>query len=143
MSDYRTENKNTIDKAIARFKKESFEAIKQGMCKLAEAGMEYLVEAHNRHDTAMMHPHENNTMAYVVAYKGAIVKSFSYNGNDDDLPGEAKEMAEALAAQSQEWVVILLSDMQSWYNYAYEVSFLTDSKDTIKANFHNYFKRVK
>lgn len=143
MATYQAQNKRVISQAFSRFRKEDERIIEEGMIRVAKAGLDFLIEAHEHHPYAHRHPEEVDTMAYAIAHNGAIVASQGYNGNGDDLPGNAQEAAERLLAGSIGWTAIVLSDMEGWYRVDWEWGFLQYSSDEIKENFNKYFKPIR
>lgn len=143
MHDYKNQNSKVINRAFSRFSKNVDEIIKQGMIEVAKAGLQFLVEAHNEHEPNMMHVERNNSMAYAISHNGVLVATESYNGGDYDFPGRAMAMASTLAEKKKGWAAYILSEMDSWYRYDYEVGFLLASAKDVKTSFHKYFKPVK
>lgn len=135
-------NKAVIDNAFDRLKRKKDTIILNGMIKVAKAGLEYLLEAHEIFEPGMMHTEETNTMAYAVAHDGQVVASGMHNGGDYDLPGSALEMAKDLVADTSGWVAVILSDMEGWYRVDYEINFLYTARDEIKSRFKDFFKPI-
>lgn len=142
MASSESRNNKVIQNAFSRFLKNEESVTREGMCVLAKAGLDYLIDAHDFHAQLMMHTTENDTMGYAVAHNGTIVASGSHNGGDFDLPGSAKEEAEALLSSTTGWVAIILSDMEGWYRVDYEEDFLFYAADEIRENFHTFFKPI-
>lgn len=142
MASYASKNRQVIKNAFNNLLKDEKEIIRDGMCKLAEAGLSYLIEAHEFHSALMNHTTETDTMGYAVAFDGVIVASGSHDGGGDDMPGAARDTAQALLAGTQGWVAIILSDMEGWYRVDYEEDFLGYAFEEVKANFNQFFKRI-
>lgn len=143
MAGYLQQNRSAIRRGFNRLRKDENTIIKKGMVEIAKAGLEYLVDAHNQHSANMLHPHEENTMAYAIAHDGTIVKAASYKGKGvDDLPGDAMNMATGLLSGTSGWVAVILSEMEGWYRVDYENGFLQYSADQVRTNFHRFFKPV-
>lgn len=143
MAGYRNSNSKVIQRAFTRFKESAEGIISKGIIALAQAGLAYLVEAHDNHRDGMSHTEEDNTIGYAVSYNGTVIESGSFKGGEADLPGDAEEEAKRLLAGSQGWVAIILSDMEGWYRADWEMDFLQYSADQVRANFHKFFKKVK
>ena len=139
MAGYLAKNRAVIRSAFSRLRSESDATILAGMTRMTEAGLEYLLEAH---DSGMHHPNENDTLAAILAHDGQVVAKFPHEGSDD-FPGSASAEAARLLRGTSGWIVIILSDMvMQWYRVDYEIAFLTYSADEIKANFHSFFKPI-
>ena len=144
MSRYEHQNRLVIQRSLARLRKSEEETILAGMCKVVEAGLEYLLEAHDMHSPLMRHQTETDTLGYALAHNGVIVKSGMHNGGDNlDLPGQAMADAQEILSTTNGWAAVILSDMRGWYNVNLEIDFLGYSADKVKENFHRYFKPVK
>lgn len=143
MAKYQTQNKNTIARAFLRFRKEEESIIREGMARVAKAGMDYLVQAHEQFQSGLHHPDEDDTMAYAVAHDGVVVESGAYNGGGGDIPGDAKNKAIELLSGSKGWTAIIISDMEGWYRVDWEMGFLQSSADEIMEKFTRYFKPVR
>lgn len=140
MAGYRAKNKSVIRTAFSRLRAESDATVLEGMKRLTEAGLEYLLDAH---DGGLHHPNENDTLAAVLAHDGQVVATIPHGG-DDDLPGSASTEAARLLRGTSGWIAIILSDMTNqWYRVDWEIDFLTYSADEIKANFQSFFKPIK
>lgn len=139
MAGYLAKNKAVIRSAFSRLRADSDAIILDGMKSLTEAGLDYLLEAHERD---MHHPNENDTIAAILAHDGQVVAKFPHEGSDD-FPGSASAEAERLLRGTSGWIVIVLSDMtMQWYRVDWEIDFLTYSADEIKANFQSFFKPI-
>ena len=144
MAGYQDRNKAVIAKAFARFRKEEEIILREGAIRLAKAGLDFLLEAHDDYPRPLLHPEETDTLGYAVAYNGVIVDSAAHiGGESEDLPGSAKEEAERLLSGTRGWRIIVLSDMENWYRWDLETGFLMYSADEIKANFHQFFKPIR
>ena len=144
MATYQAQNKSTIARAFSRFRKEEEKIISEGVVRLAKAGLDFLLEAHENYPKPLLHPGETDTLGYAVAHNGVIVNSAAHVGGDTgDMPGSAKEEAERLLAGTVGWVIMVLSDMENWYRWDLEMDFLQYSADEIRSNFYNYFKPVR
>lgn len=139
---YQQQNKSTIAGAFARLQKAEEDAIAKGMCRLAKAGLEYLVEAHDSFGYVLRHTEETNTLAYAVAKDGVIVVSDYLDGGSGDLPGNAREKAATILSGTKGWAAVIVSDMEGWYRVDWEMHFLHISVAQIKENFHSFFKKV-
>lgn len=142
MAKYQAQNKRTIEQAFSRFRKEEEDIVREGMERVAKAGIAFLVEAHKQFREGLSHPHEDDTMAYAVAHDGIIVVSNSYFGGGDEIPGDARSKAEGLLSGTKGWTAIILSDMEGWYRIDWEMGFLHSSAEDIRDNFTKYFKKV-
>ena len=139
---YLQQNSSTIDKAFARLRKSEEAIIREGMIRLAEAGLQYLIESHDSFGN-MHHTNETDTLAYAVAHDGAIVRGEYLNAWGDDMPGNALQTATRLLSATKGWVAIILSDMEGWYRVDWEMHFLHYSEAQIKQNFHSFFKKIR
>jgi len=135
-------NNGIIERAFRRLSANEEKIVADGMCRLAKAGLEYLVEAHDFAEVVLNHPNESNTVAYAVAKDGAIVRG-EYLDNNNGRRGDALEQAKALLSGTKGWNAIIISDMKGWYNVAWEMDFLHYSVAQIKADFHKFFKKIK
>jgi len=135
-------NKKVIAAAFARLRKVEQEVMLDGMQRLAEAGIEYLISAHNDHAALMHHTQEDDTLAWALARDGKILRSEAHHGGGDDIPGDATDKARAIAESTKGWAVIILSDMEGWYREDLEMDFLVSAANGIKNNFHSFFKKV-
>ncbi len=142
MAEYKQRNIQTINRAFARLLANEERAILDGMERLANAGIEYLIEAHNLHAMFMNHTQEDNTIGWALAHNGKVLKSRRYDGGGGDLPGEAEEKARRIAEKTSGWTVIILSDMDGWYRQDLEIEFLTDAAFGITQDFNKFFKKV-
>ena len=142
-SSYKAANERAIDYAAKSFKIDAEVALLDGMERLANAALDYLVEAHNAHAMFMSHVTETDTMAWALARDGRIRRSGFHNGGEQDLPGSAMEKAMAIASQTHGWAVVILSDMEGWYREDYEMDFMVDAQFGIAENFHTFFKKAK
>ena len=143
MAGYQSRNKGVIAKAFARLKKSEEETVFRGMIRLAQAGMSFLVEAHDNFRDGLHHPEEDDTMAYAVSHDGVIVESGSFRGGGDDMPGDAMNKARRLLAGTSGWRAVILSEMEGWYRVDWEMDFLHVSADEVRSNFHRFFKPVR
>mgnify|MGYP007102043815 CR=1 FL=1 len=143
-SSNKARNKATIERAFSNMRSNEQSVALQGMIAAAKAGLEYLVEAHEiyEHDVNgwESHIHEQNTMAYAVAHDGRIYAAESYDGNGDDMPGEAMRMATDILSTTTGWVAIILSEMGDWYMLEKEQDYQRYSRQQIIAHFNDYFK---
>lgn len=138
---YEAQNNMVVQRAFDNLRFHQTQIVTDGMRRVAEAGLEYLLEAHDtKYD--LNHPEETNTLGYAVAYNGNVVASGSHNGGDYDMPGSAREMAENIAASSPGWCAIILSEMEGYYRVDWEMDFLYRSTEEIKANFNQFFKPI-
>ena len=135
-------NAAVIRSAFARLQSNKERIIEDGMKRLAQAGLEFLIRAHDEHDLFMNHPNEDNTMAWAVGHNGSVVASGSHNGGEDDLPGSALQAAESIISNTSGWVAIILSDMEGWYSVGLEEDFLFTASFDIADTFHTYFKKI-
>jgi hypothetical protein len=136
-------NRAVIDNAFDRFRKRKDTIVQAGIVKLAEAGLEYLLEAHDLEPQAHHHPEEENTMAYAVAHDGQIVASGCHHGGiSPDFPGEAEQKARDLVSGKSGWTVLIISDMLGWYVWDWEWMFLEVTMEDIKTHFHDFFKPI-
>ena len=136
------QNKATIERAFARLQERKDAIIREGMIRLAKAGLEYLVEVHNMHEMFMQHVTENDTMAYAVSHNGQIIASGYHNGGEDGFPGSADTIATSLLTGTSGWVAIILSEMEGYYRVDYEQDFLFDVSFKTAAEFQTYFKKI-
>jgi len=142
MASYQAQNKRTITRAFRRLSTSEETVVKEGMCRVARAGMDFLLEAHTQGHYDLHHPEEKDTLAYVVAHDGRIIKAEGHDGGDSDLPGDALSKAKAIVSGSNGWVAIILSEMEGWYRVDWEMNFLRYSADHIRDHFADYFKRI-
>lgn len=144
MGTLRQKNRSVISKAFSEFEKFEEKYIREGMVRLAKAGLDYLVEVHKAHAMFMYHPDEDNTMAYAVAHNGSIIASDAHNGGDsDDMPGTAQATAERLLSDTSGWVVLILSEMEGYYRFDLEEDFFFDVSFNAQSEFYSYFKPVR
>lgn len=141
-SKYITQNRRVIHTAFTRLGRDADAIILDGMTRVAQAGLEYLLGAHDDHSPWMNHPIENDTLASVVAHNGEVVASFPHDGGEGDLPGNASDEAKRILRGTSGWVAIIHSDMKGWYRVDYELAFLAISADEVKANFNRFFKPI-
>lgn len=135
------ENSQTIDYCLKSLTLQANNTILEGMEKVARAGLQYLIDAHNAHSGLMLHTTEVNTLAWALAHDGHVVKAGCHEGNEFDLPGNAQSKAEEIASHTHGWTVIILSDMEGWYREDYEMDFLVDAQFGVADNFHTFFKK--
>lgn len=135
-------NKDVISKAFARLKRSEERTVHEGMVRLAQAGMAFLVEAHDYFRDGLHHPEEDDTMGYAVSHDGVIIESGSFHGGGDDLPGDAMNKARRILSGTNGWRAVILSEMEGWYRVDWEMDFLHASADEVKSNFHKFFKPV-
>lgn len=146
---YKKTNTQTINNAFKTFGIRVDGYMKRGMMAAAKAGLDYLVEAHEMMEYSQgidghpeFHIHEQNTMAYAVAYDGKVVTAVSYQGNGDSKAGAAMEEASKIAAATSGWVAIIYSEMDGWYKMEKEQDYQRYSRMQIIQHFHDYFKPV-
>lgn len=143
--DYFAKNKAAIKRGFTNLQKTEKDVIQRGIVEVAKAGLDYLIEMHNEHDQNMMHPAEDNTLAFAVGYDGKVLLSMGHNGNggdDYDMPGAAKEKAEAIVAQTKGWVAVIYSEMEGWYRWDYELDFYIYTIDYIKEHIFDFFRPI-
>lgn len=144
MSGYEQRNRQVIQRSLSRLQASEEATILDGMMKVVEAGLEFLVEIHEDYSPHMSHLHETDTLGYALAHEGIIVKSGMHSGGDYlDLPGRAMEEAQDLLSTTHGWAAIILSEMRGWYSVNLEITFLSYSADMVKQNFRRYFKPVR
>lgn len=138
-------NRMAIKRGFSKFRKGAEEVIRGGMINIAEAGMLFLVDAHEMFNISDEHNHinEDDTLAWAVSHDGIIVASGNYMGGGDDLPGSARQEAINLLHGTTGWVAIIYSDMQGWYRADWEEDYLNYSRENISASFNDIFKRVQ
>ena len=139
---YLQQNNSTIDKAFARLRKSEEAIIREGMIRLAEAGLQYLIKSHDSFGD-MQHTHETNTLAYAVAHDGVVERGEYLNGGGSDVSGDALQAATKMLSGTKGWCAIILSDMEGWYRVDWEMHFLHYSEAQIKQNFHSFFKKIR
>lgn len=150
---YRTTNRQTINNAFKTFNFRVESYIEEGMIKMAAAGLDYLIEAHEI-DAAydgedFDHQHQSNTTAWAIAHNGKVVRAAYYDGDDDSglqeraLSPDAMQVASRIAAGTTGWAICITADMKGWYREDYEMIFMNYSRDQIMNHFHDYFKPVK
>lgn len=135
-------NDEVITRAFARFRGNVSKICQEGMIRLAKAGLDYLVSAHNEHAMFMAHTTEDNTMGWAVSFNGKVVASGAYEGNGDTMPGSAEQTAASILASTTGWVAVILSEMEGYYRVDYEMDFLNNAKITTRAEFQTYFKKI-
>lgn len=141
MTSLTNKNAETIKRAFDRLRSVEYRVVHEGMIRVARAGLDYLVESHVFSGDFTHHVEETNTLAWAVAYKGSVVSSGSHSGGDNDIPGRAKEIAEAIAKEHPTgWIAIVLSEMEGYYNVQQEVDFLNDTILFTKDNFFEHFR---
>lgn len=144
MAGYQDRNKVIIDRAFSRLAESEGVILREGAVRAAKAGLDFLLEAHDNYPRPLLHPGETDTLGYAVAYNGSIVSSAAHiGGENEDLPGSAKEEAERLLFGTRGWRIIVLSDMENWYRWDLEIDFLMYSADEIREDFHKFFKPVR
>lgn len=152
---YRTTNRQTINNAFKTFNLRIESYVEEGMLKMAQAGLEYLIEAHEI-DSAydpdkeeLDHQHQSNTTAWAIAHNGRVVKAAYYDGDKGSgiqeraLSPDAMQVASRIAAGTSGWTICITADMKGWYREDYERVFMNYSRDQIMNHFHDYFKPVK
>lgn len=135
-------NESVINQAFKRLTICEMNVIREGMIRLAKAGLAYLVEMHNMHELFMSHTTEKDTMAWAVGYNGLVIASGFYDGGDDDMPGTADATAASIIEGTTGWVAVILSEMEGYYRVDYEEDFLTDTSFNTASEFQTYFKKV-
>ena len=139
-------NRTVIEAAFAKFRATEFAIIRQGMINIAQAGLLYLVDAHEIFNLQDSHNHlnEDNTLAWAVAYNGQTVDCGDLQGSTDDesYPGDASAEARALLKETTGWVAVIYSSMEGWYRFDWEEMYLRYTRDMIYADFDRIFKRV-
>jgi hypothetical protein len=144
MAGYQAENKRVIEKAFRRLQTSQATNAREGMIRVAKEGMQYLLDIHSSEPDAWRHPSEDNTIAYAVAYNGAIVAAEHHNGDPNlRIKSSAMEEAMRLLSGTTGWVAIILSDMEEWYRADWEESFIRYSADRIRADFQRIFKTIR
>lgn len=138
----RSSNDAAIRRGFRNLKKAQERICLEGMRKVAKAGLEYLVEAHDQHRHGMLHTQEVNTIAYAIGYNGKVVESGFHKGEKEDQLGRSDERAEELIAGTTGYVAVIFSDMQGWYKVDYEMDFFYYTIDRIKEHFHEFFKPI-
>lgn len=141
---YQSQNRATITKAFARFQKDVNDVIKAGMVNIAQAGLLFLVDAHEMFHIGDEHHHlnEDNTLAWAVAHDGMIVESGDLHGGGSDMPGNASVEAANLLHGTSGWVAVIYSDMKGWYRADWEEEYLNYSRDMVAADFDSIFKHA-
>lgn len=143
MSRYESKNRQVIQRSLDRLRESEERRALAAMCQIAEAGLQYLLDAHDAHSMFMAHTLETDTLCFAVAHNGTIVATGAHNGGEGDLPGNAVGEATRILSGTSGWAAIILSDMKGWYRVDYETSFLFYSADMVKDNFRRLFKQVK
>lgn len=151
---YRTTNKQTIQNAFKTFNLRNESYIQEGMIKMAQAGLDYLIEAHEIESHwdeggEFDHPNQSDTTAWAIAHNGSIVRAAYYDGDKGSgiqeraLSPDAMVVASKVAAQCRAgWAICITADMKGWYNEEWEKIFMNYSRDQIMQHFHDYFKPV-
>ena len=142
MAGYEQKNAATIRRAFERFKASKDDIIRDGMIRLAKAGLEYLVFVHNAHSMFMEHTNETDTLAWAVSHDGLVIASGCHEGGDDDMPGTAQITASNILSGTTGWVAIILSEMEGYYRVDYEEDFLFDTSFNTASEFQTYFKKI-
>jgi len=148
---YEAQNNATIERAFTRFRQLEYERVRTGMISVAQAGLLFLMDAHEMYNIQGEHHHlnEDNTLAWAVAYNGTIINSGDLQGamgqGDvfDEIPGEAKEEAETVLKGTRGWVGIIYSSMMGWYRWDWEEAYLNYSREMVSADFDRIFRSVK
>lgn len=138
----RSSNKSAIKRGFRNLKKAQERICLEGMRKVAKAGLDYLVDAHEMHQHGMLHTREVNTIAYALGYNGKVIESGFHSGDLADQAGRSDERAEELIAGTTGYVAVIFSDMQGWYRVDYEMSFFAYTIDQIKERFTEFFKPI-
>ena len=141
-SQYKQANNRTIEYAFKRLMLTQKNVALDGMEKLANAALQYLIDAHDSHSMFMLHTTETNTLGWALACDGKVLRSGQHRGDDGSLPGDAEEKAKAIAARTHGYAIILLSEMEGWYREDYEMDFMLDTQFGITENFMKFFKKV-
>ena len=142
MAGYLAKNRAVIRSAFSRLRSESDATVLDGMTRITEAGLKYLLEAHDQLMPNLNHPGENDTLAAILVHDGHVVATFPHEGSDD-FPGSASAEAARLLRGTSGWIAIILSDMtMQWYRWDWEEGFLAYSADEIKENFQSFFKPI-
>lgn len=135
-------NARKIDRAFSRLKASEAKIVRDGMIRLAKRGIEYLVDAHERHAQDMRHTTERDTLAWAVSHNGDVIASGSHYGDGSDI-GNAKYMAESILSSTKGWVAVILSEMYGYYRADYEQDFLYETAFNTQAEFQTYFKKIR
>ena len=147
MAKYQNRNKSVIGGAFDRFYNQYVSTMSQGLVEIAEAALAYLVSCHENDPVHKRHIDEKNTIGYAVGFNGnTLIASFGYEGGgeDADLPGSAREMAEELVMRRKDgWSLVVLSEMDGWYDWQWEDEALVGStKNFTRENFLKFFKQI-
>ena len=143
-SKYRSENVKTIREAFKNFVKNKDRVIEAGMCRLLDAALDYLHDAHEMQREGLHHENESNTLGWALVHNGQIVEAVSQSKGPYTPKGDALKSLEEIASTfSTGWVGIVLSDMKNgWYRVDWEVKFLNYSSQMTAQTFDDYFKPI-
>lgn len=148
MAKYQNKNKSVIDRAFERFQKQYVSTMSQGLVEIAEAALAYLVSCHENDPIHKHHIEDDNTIGYAVGFRGAtLVASFGYEGGGGEnarFPGNAAKKAEELVMSRKDgWSLVVLSEMDGWYDWTFEDEALVGStKNFTRENFLKFFKQI-
>lgn len=145
-------NKKAIERGFSSFLKRTQDRIRIGMRNIAQAGLLFLVDAHELFNIQDGHNHlnEDDTLAWAVAYNGSIVDAGDLEGmtdlpaDDDERYGviSATEEAKKALRGSSGWVGIIYSSMMGWYRWDWETDYLNYSAQMLASDFERIFKRL-
>lgn len=142
-------NNNVIRNAFAKFTARKDQAITVGFSRMMEAGLEYLLEAHDIPIIPIsggkeIHHHnegEKETLGWMIFHDGVEVASGTQNRGP--LSGAILFEMESMGAGTTGWVGFVVSEMSfNWYRVDFEMDFLQYSADKIKENFNIYFRPI-
>ena len=139
---YLESNNSTIDRAFARLSASKEKAISDGMYLLLDAALDYLHEAHA--DT-MHHENESNTLGWALIHNGTIVDAVSQAKGEFTPRGDVLDKLQQIASgvTRNGWVGIVASDVENgWYRVDWEMGYLLNSANRVRANFHKFFKKI-
>lgn len=140
-------NNTVISNAFASLTARKDQIIQEGFIRMMEAGLEYLLEAHDAPIAGKNIFHHNEmekeTLGWMIFRDGVEVAS----GTQDrgPLEGSVRDILLNLEGRPDTgWVGYLMSEMDfNWYRVDYEISFLQYSADNIKGNFSTFFRPIR
>lgn len=130
-ANYRTRNKSAIARGFRKLQKDAENTCGVFMRNVARDMLMQLLRFHDEHER-LHHVDEKNTLAYALAHNGTIIENGYHHGGEDDLPGQAMEIAQSIVSGAKGWVAVVVSEMQGWYNYADEEDMLHSTASEIQ-----------
>lgn len=141
-------NNTVISNAFASLTARKDQIIQEGFIRMMEAGLEYLLEAHDefRRKGHNIHWHnldERETAGWMIFHDGVEVASGAQDRGP--LEGSVRDILLNLEGRPQNgWVGYLMSEMTfDHYRVDYEIAWLLISSDNIKGNFSSFFRPIR